>query len=241
VGSFFTVVRRLSAHKIDLQVNSPSATWRNACESGHLFPDCHGETHGIPHMIEPMRVTITNTLSLVLFITSVPVFADTLVVGSVYFDSLQTLNEVIKLSAQHDNEGIAKLIGNGHVKNQTEAEMNITVLTSGSRPEDPAEFRFLNDPTTYWTVMKNVTTLSRSIPSSTPVPTPARTPEATPPPTESPTLTSKQYKRKTPFDDDNGQRIWHKVDGKWKWYFANKHHVLVKKALPPDAAPVVKP
>jgi len=67
-----------------------------------------------------MRVTITNTLAIVWLITSVPVFADTLVVGSVYFDSLQTLNEVIKLSAQHDNEGIAKLIGNGHVSNQTE-------------------------------------------------------------------------------------------------------------------------
>ena len=193
-----------------------------------------------------MRVTITNTLAIVLFITSVPVCADTLLVGSVYFDSLQTLNEVIKLSAQHDNEGIAKLIGNGHVSNQTETEMNIIVLTSGSTSEDPAEFRFLNDPTTYWTLAKNVTT-SRPIPGSTPVPTPTPTPtpEATPPPTESPTPASKHYQRKsetnTPFDDDNGQRIWHKVDGKWKWYPANKHHVLVKKALPPGGTPSVKP
>jgi len=59
---------------------------------------------------------ITKSLFIALLITSVPVFADTLVVGSVYFDSLQTLKEVIKLSAQHDNEGIAKLIENGHVR-----------------------------------------------------------------------------------------------------------------------------
>src|SRR5271163_934276 len=131
-----------------------------------------------------MRVTITNTLAILLFLTAVPVFADTLMVGSVYFDSLQTLNEVIKLSTQHDNEGIAKLIGNGHVSNQTESEMNITVLVSGPTPEDPAEFRFPNGPTTYWTLTKNVTTLNAPIPSSTPVPspTPTFTPQATSPP-----------------------------------------------------------
>ena len=65
---------------------------------------------------EAMQAMITKSLFVALFVTSVPVFADTLVVGSVYFESLQTLNEVIKLSAQHDNEGIAKLIANGHVK-----------------------------------------------------------------------------------------------------------------------------
>src|SRR6202011_1429407 len=92
-----------------------------------------------------------------LFITSTPVFADTLVAGSVYFDSEQTLKDVINLSEQHDNEGIAKLIRNGHVSNQTGAEMDIVVLISGSTPESPAEFRFLNEPTTYWTRTKNAT------------------------------------------------------------------------------------
>src|SRR6202035_6187232 len=70
-----------------------------------------------------------------LFITSTPVFADTLVAGSVYFDSEQTLKEVINLSARHDNEGIAELIKNGHVSNQTGAEVDIAVLISGSMPE----------------------------------------------------------------------------------------------------------
>ena len=241
---FFAIVRRLSAHKIELQVDSPSATLAKCCSRDTCFQIVM-EKLIKPHLLKPMRVTITNTLFIALFITSVRVFADTLVVGSVYFDSLPTLNEVIKLSAQNDNAGIAKLIANGHVSNQTDAEINIMVLTSGSTSEDPAEFRFLNDPTTYWTLTKNVTTLSRPIPSSTPVATPTPTPEVTPPPTESLTPTSKDYRGKnetnSPFDDDNGQRIWHKVNGKWKWYPANKHHVLVKKPLPQDAAPTVKP
>jgi len=198
---------------------------------------------------------IIKPLFIALFVTSVPVFADTLVVGSVYFDSVQTLNEVIKLSAQHDNEGIAKLIANGHISNQTAAEMDIVVLISGSTSDSPAEFRFLNGPTTYWTLTKNVTDFAKPIPILTPVPTPTPTPTPTPPtttaptptpaPTEAPTPTSKDYHRhyesNAPFDDDNGQRIWHQVDGKWKWYPANRHHVPLKKALPPDEAPLVKP
>src|ERR1700737_2654115 len=114
---------------------------------------------------------ITKALFIALFISSVPVFADTLVVGSVYFDSVQTLKEVIKLSTQHDNEGIARLIENGHISNQTGAEMDIVVLLSGSTPESPAEFRFLNGPTTYWTLTKNVTNFAKPIPTSTPLAT----------------------------------------------------------------------
>jgi len=191
---------------------------------------------------------ITKSLFIALFITSVPVFADTLVVGSVYFDSLQTLNEVIKLSAEHNNEGIARLIENGHVSNQTATEMDIVVLITGATPESPAEFRFLNGPTTYWTVTKNVTNFAKPIATSTPTPapTPAPTPEATPLPVESPPPTVKENSRKhergAPLDDDNGRRIWHQVDGKWKWYYpAGKHHLPVKKASPSDQAPLVNP
>jgi len=196
---------------------------------------------------EAMRGVVAKFLFIALFITSAPVFADTLVAGSVYFDSVQTLNEVNKLSAQHDNEGIAKLTENGHISKQTGGEMDIVVLLSGSTPDDPAEFRFLNGPTTYWTLTRNVANLTRPIETSTPVPTATRTlePKPTPVPTESPTPTSKHYQRKhksnAPFDDDNGRRIWHQVDGKWKWYPANKHDVPVKKALPVDGAPKAAP
>jgi len=190
---------------------------------------------------------IAKSLFIALFITSIPIFADTLVVGSVYFDSAQTLNEVIKLSAQHDNEGIAKLIENGHISNQTGEKMDIVVLTSGSTPESPAEFRFLNGPTTYWTLTRNITNVAKPVATSTPVPTPTptATPEPTPVPAESPRPTSKQYHRQhksnAPFDDDNGKRIWHQVDGKWKWYPANKYHARTKKGLPPGEAPLVNP
>ena len=198
---------------------------------------------------------VAKFLFIASFITLVPVFADTLLVGSVYFDSLQTLSEVNKLSAQHDNDGIAKLAENGHIRPQIAAEMDIVVLLSGTTPEDPAEFRFLNGPTTYWTLTKNVANLSKPIAVSTPTPGPiaATTPwptatptlESAPAPTESPTATSKHYQREqesnAPLDDENGTRIWHKVDGKWKWYRANKHPAPVKKALPAGETPRTNP
>jgi len=167
----------------------------------------------------------------------------------VYFDSEQTLKEVINLSAQHDNEGIAKLIQNGHISDQIREEKDIVVLISGSTPESPAEFRFLNGPTTYWTMTKSVANLAKPIPTPTPLPTPTSTPvpTPTPAPTESPTPTPtsehhrRQHESNAPFDDDNGQRIWHQVDGKWKWYPANRHPLPVKKALPADGTPLVKP
>ena len=195
-----------------------------------------------------MPGVVAKFLFIVSFITSVPVFADTLLVGSVYFDSLQTLSEVNKLSAQRDNDGIAKLAENGHIRPQIATDMDIVVLLSGTTPEDPAEFRFLDGPTTYWTLTKNVANLSKPIAVSTPIPEhitaatprPTATPklESAPAPTESPTATSKHYQRQhesnAPVDDDNGRRIWHKVDGKWRWYLANKHPSPVKKVQKSD-------
>ena len=187
----------------------------------------------------------TKSFFIAFLLICTPVFADTLLVRSVYFDSMQTLNEVIELSARHDNEGIAKLINSGHISSQTATEMDIVVLALGSTPDSPAEFRFLNGPTTYWTLTKNVTNLAKPIatPTPTPTPTPASTlptPAVEPTPTaaESPTPALKQSHRRkenlSPLDDDNGRRIWHQVDGQWKWYPANRHQVPVKKALPAD-------
>jgi hypothetical protein len=185
---------------------------------------------------------ITKSLFIAFLLVCTPVFADTLLNRSVYFDSMQTLNEVIELSAQHDNEGIAKLINSGHISSQTATEMDIVVLVMGSTPESPAEFRFLNGPTTYWTLTKNVTNLTKPIATPTPTPTPT-TPavEPTPIAAESPTPAVRQSHRRqeslSPLDDDNGRRIWHQVDGQWKWYPANRHHVPVKKASPADQKP----
>jgi hypothetical protein len=178
---------------------------------------------------EATRGMAPKSLFIALFITSIPVFADTLKVGSVYFDSAQTLNDVTKLSAQHDNEGIAKLIENKHVSTQTGVELDIVVLLSGSTPESPAEFRFLDGPTTYWTLARNVAHSPGPIATSTAVPTP--TPEPEPVPSESPASTSKEYQQQHEstfsFADDNGQSNWHRGDGKLK--SANKLRAPAKK------------
>jgi hypothetical protein len=207
----------------------------------------------------PLNAAMAGMAAKFLFIasciTTVPVFADTLLTGSVYFDSLQTLSEVNKLTVQHDNDGIAKLAENGHIRPQIATDMDIVVLLSGTVPEDPAEFRFLDGPTTYWTLTKNVANLSkpiavstptpRRIAAATPLPTATPTLKSAPAPTESPTASSKHYQRQhesdAPFDDDNGRRIWHKVDGKWKWYLANKHPAPAKRALPAGETPHTNP
>jgi len=168
---------------------------------------------------------VAKTFLVMIIATSVPVCADTLVSGSVYFDSQKTLEEVVQLSAKKDNESILKLIKNGHVSQQIDSDKDIEVLTTGFTPESPAEFRFLSGPTTYWTLRKFI---AKSVePTSTPTPIPEQSP--------SPTVkrTHTESESDAPFDDENGHRIWHKVDGKWKWYPANKHHVPEKKGSPP--------
>ena len=187
---------------------------------------------------------ITGSLFIALFITSVPASADTLVVGSIYFDSEQTLKEVVDLSAQHDNEGIAKLIQDGHISDLTREEKDIVVLVSGSTPESPTEFCFLNGSTTFWTLTKNVTHFAKPTPTQMPTP-PTPTPESTPLPAESPRPSSQQHNRKNetdaPFHEDNGKRIWHQVDGKWKWYPAHNRHVTRWPAPPSCLPPLLIP
>jgi hypothetical protein len=171
------------------------------------------------------------------FLLSGSVFADTLVSGSIYFDSQETLKEVVKLSAAKDNESILKLINDGHVSQQTNTDKDIVVLTIGLTSDSPAEFRFVNEPATYWTLTKFVSKEVAAGPTPTPTPeqtaAPAATPEAMATPTEK---TEKRHWRESennnPLDDDHGRRVWHKVDGRWKWYPVNRKPV--KKALPPD-------
>jgi hypothetical protein len=190
---------------------------------------------------------LTRTLFLALLITTAPAFADTLIVGSVYFDSEETFNEVISLSLQHDNEGIAKLIENGHISDPTPEDQDIVVLTNPSTPDSPTEFRFLNGPKTFWTLANNISNLPKPLPTATPAPrsTPAPLstssplsspsplstpiPESTPLATKTSPPSSQQHNRQrvnnARFDDDHEKRIWHQVDGKWKWYPATNRHV----------------
>jgi hypothetical protein len=161
---------------------------------------------------------------IVLFATSGSVFADTLVSGSVYFDSQNTLEEVVKFSAAKDNESILKLINSGQVSPQTSANEEIVILTNGLTSDSPAEFRFLSGPTTYWTLTKFVTREKAMEPTPTPLPehppTPAPTPEASPTPTEE--RQRQKSESDDPSDDDHGHRVWHQVNGRWKWYPAHR-------------------
>jgi hypothetical protein len=185
----------------------------------------------------------------VFFLLSVPVLADTLVSGSVYFDSQNTLQEVVKLSAAKDNESILKLINSGHISQQTDTNKDIVILATGQTSESPAEFRFVDEPTTYWTLTKFVN--KEAVVEPTPMPEQPATLTARPEPTAAPiatpermtTVTKKRHRRASenndPMDDDHGRRIWHKVDGQWKWYPA--HRKPVSKTLPPDQAPAALP
>jgi hypothetical protein len=165
-----------------------------------------------------------GSLFIALFIRPASLLADTLVVGSIYFDSEQTLNEVIDLSSQHDNEGIAQLIKDGHISDRTGEEQEIVVLVSSSTPQSPTEFRFLNGPTTFWTLAKNVNTFAKPIGAATPLPIP--TSESTPLAAETPSLEqhNQQSESNARFHDDSGKHVHHQIDGKWKWHLANKHH-----------------
>jgi len=179
--------------------------------------------------------------AIVFFLLSESVFADTLVSGSVYFDSQETLKEVVKLSAAKDNESILKLINDGHVSQQTDTNKDIVVLTIGLTSDSPAEFRFVSEPTTYWTLTKFVSKEVAAEPAPTPTPEQTAAPAATP--EEMATPTEKRHwrepKNNDPLDDDHGRRIWHKVDGRWKWYPVNRKPV--KKALPPDQSLPAEP
>jgi hypothetical protein len=165
--------------------------------------------------------------------TSAPVLADTLASGAVYFDSQKTLQEVINLSAAKENESILKLITTGHVNQQTDSTNDIIILTIGLTPESPAEFRFLGEQTIYWTLTKFLTreTVVEPAPVPEQSPMPSATPEQAAAPREK--LSAREPEIDEPFDNDNGRRIWHKVDGRWKWYPAPRKPG--KKALPPDA------
>jgi hypothetical protein len=161
-----------------------------------------------------------------LFASAASAFGETLVSGSVYFDSQKTLEEVVKLSAQKDNASILKLINNGHVSQQIGSDQEIVVLVAGLSPESPAEFRFSSGPTTYWTLTKFIAKTA----APTPTPEPSSTPE--PSPTPAAQRKQKETEKVAPFDDDNGRKIWHQVDGKWKWQRAKRRHSPAKKASP---------
>jgi hypothetical protein len=219
--------------------------------------------------------SLGSLLSLVIF--STPVFGETLASGAIYFDSENTLQEVFRFSGEADNAALGRLIASHHVSDKLPENADIFLYLAGPNPESPAEFRFINNPTTYWTLTKFIQGI-RVAPSATdvnipvvaiPTPTPNVLPNATPTPTPlpSPTPTPKsavasaereepsdsetspppllrkhharvKLKERPPSTDDDvpdSEKVWHQVNGHWKWY--QKRHEVRRALAPTESFP----
>ena len=238
---------------------------------------------------------------------------ETLSAGAIYFDSENTLLEVQQLIDARDQDHLARLFTGKHISEKVPSDLQIIVLHSGSSPEAPAEFRFVNNPTTYWTYSRYVSYENKTVsatptptpnsglpdsiasslipnPSSnkpvansnydpnsqlnpgpllapTPAPTAFPTPTPRPKPTPIPTPTPKpavalqereesntlpgeeenspplrrrhrlHSSSRPPSNDDevpNDQKVWHLVNGHWKWYQKPKE---VRRAVSPSEPP----
>jgi hypothetical protein len=138
---------------------------------------------------------------------------DILVEGAVYCDSATALSKVADVVRAGDDKGLAGLVATGHVAPKTITDNPVKVLARGEGPDSPVQFAFTVSPVTYWTLSRWVTPEPKVAPaspspsqSSTPIPASAKTASNAP-----------KLEATPPFDDQGGQIIWHKVDGKWKW------------------------
>jgi len=175
----------------------------------------------------------------VLLSTVCSTLSETLLQGAVYFDSRETLSQIQAFAARKANVEIERLIGEGRVSKPTQADQEVKVTLSGNSPTSPAEFSFNANPaTTYWTLSKFIVVYNR-IPSPALAPTPKvqAAPEPNEPNESAPTPKPKHRHRSKELasdgkpDSDGGRKIWHKVDGQWKWYPANRKPE-VRRAIP---------
>src|SRR5260221_12611116 len=141
-----------------------------------------------------------------------PGLSEILVAGATYFDSENTLLEVQQLIKEENQDGLVRLFQGNHISAKLAQNLDIILLRSGLDPESPAEFRFANNPTTYWTFSKYLSnevkatsalgTPTRGLPVETafgftpttgpgPTPTPASTPSPASTPALMPTPTPK--------------------------------------------------
>jgi hypothetical protein len=109
-----------------------------------------------------------------LFLLSVglaaPALGETLLSGAVYFDSRNTLVEVRNLIKAGDTDGLARLFKSNHISEKVASDLEVILLLSES---DGVEFRFANNPTTYWTYPKY---LAVEAPKAAAIPSPSLSP-----------------------------------------------------------------
>jgi hypothetical protein len=144
----------------------------------------------------------------------VPLFADALVSGSVYFDSEKTYEEVKRLAAQGDNEGISKLIADRHVSQPVTNDVEVSVIPSAQTPYGLVEFRFHDGTIPYWSLAKCVKPSSPDVPVAEPSPVPNLSQEASenlPAATPSPSHHVVHHAKR------RMHRYWHLVNGHLYW------------------------
>src|ERR1700756_947452 len=89
-------------------------------------------------------------------VAAAPGLGETLRSGAIYFDSENTLLEVQNLLKTGDQEGLARLFQGNHISPKVSTNTDIILLLSGPDSDSRAEFRFVNNPTTYWTFSRYV-------------------------------------------------------------------------------------
>lgn len=111
--------------------------------------------------------------------------AQALLAGSEYYDSFDTIAQVVILKAAHNEAGRDYLMREGHILPGSSASLPIIVIARGTEPTSGCEFRFPDYPRTYWTFTENIATLEElkgeaqasSSPEPSPVPAASVSPE----------------------------------------------------------------
>jgi hypothetical protein len=171
----------------------------------------------------------------------------TLLAGSQYYDSFFTLAQVVIMQAAGDKEGLAWQAEHKHAMPAPESKP-IIVIAHGAEPDSPTEFYFVGSGETHlWTFSSNVL-MPEQLPkpsasptpapspaaaATTPSPTPMPKPTATPIAAEDAKATKRRHRAKEAGGTPEEEKVWHQIDGKWKWY-DKRYHVPRAKPVNPE-------
>jgi hypothetical protein len=185
----------------------------------------------------------------------------TLLKGAVYYDSGAALREATAYGMLNDRDSISEMEKIGHISAPTKEEIKVVLVTvTGTLPESPAEFTFPEDPTTYWTLAKNLSLRNpqpaqaeaSASPSASPSPADALSaraksdreilgmPGEEKPSSEPDRIDKKRVRPKTEDKEEEdgsrfGKKIWHTVDGHRRWYYKKYPPQKAKEETVPRA------
>jgi hypothetical protein len=187
----------------------------------------------------------------------------TLLKGAVYYDSGAALREATAYGMLNDRDSISEMEKIGHISAPTQEEVKVVLVTvTGTLPDSPAEFTFTEDPTTYWTLAKNLSLRNpqpaqaeaSASPSPAVSPSPADAlsaraksdreilgmPGEEKPSPEPNRIHKKRVRPKTEDKEEEdgsrfGKKIWHTVDGHRRWYYEKYPSRKAKEETVPRA------